>query len=154
MPRSAAEINAEAQRLRHEAGELAAVTQARLQEAQQTINAAAQTAQGAQDAADQAVAATGANNILVAEGHCATARSRLALARSNAAQAFAGVAGGDPKDEWKECRTSIDRFDKLLVDLRKTGFGFITAIVGAAALLQSQVAGAPELKFSVFVIIY
>jgi hypothetical protein len=31
-----------------------------------------------------------------------------------------------------ECRTTIDRCDKLLVDLRKTGFGFVTAVVGAS----------------------
>jgi hypothetical protein len=31
-------------------------------------------------------------------------------------------------EEWKECRFSIDRFDRLLVDLRKTGFGFVTAL--------------------------
>src|SRR6516164_6023595 len=36
---------------------------------------------------------------------------------------------GSSIDEWKECRTTIDRFDKILVDLRKTGFGFITAVV-------------------------
>jgi hypothetical protein len=38
-------------------------------------------------------------------------------------------------DEWKECRVTIDRCDKLLVDLRKTGFGFVTAVVGAAAFV-------------------
>jgi hypothetical protein len=38
-------------------------------------------------------------------------------------------------EEWKECRFSIDRFDRLLVDLRKTGFGFVTALVGAAAFI-------------------
>jgi hypothetical protein len=38
-------------------------------------------------------------------------------------------------DEWKECRTTIDRCDKILVDLRKTGFGFVTAVVGVAAYL-------------------
>ena len=36
-------------------------------------------------------------------------------------------------EEWKECRFSIDRFDKILVDLRKTGFGFVTVLVSAAA---------------------
>jgi hypothetical protein len=40
---------------------------------------------------------------------------------------------GKALDEWKECRATIDRCDKLLVDLRKTGFGFITAVVGASA---------------------
>ena len=42
------------------------------------------------------------------------------------------------KDEWKECRQTIDRFDKLLVDLRKTGFSFITAIVSGATIFFSQ----------------
>jgi hypothetical protein len=42
---------------------------------------------------------------------------------------------GSPLDEWKECRATIDRCDKILVDLRKTGFGFLTAAVGAAAFL-------------------
>jgi hypothetical protein len=39
---------------------------------------------------------------------------------------------GKSLDEWKECRATIDRCDKLLVDLRKTGFGFVTAVVGAS----------------------
>ena len=48
-----------------------------------------------------------------------------------------GVAGTitSPIDEWKECRVTIDRFDKILVDLRKTGFGFVTAIAAAAQFL-------------------
>ena len=37
--------------------------------------------------------------------------------------------------EWKECSTSIDRFDKILVDLRKTGISFVTTIIGGAAFL-------------------
>ncbi|MBR0830453.1 hypothetical protein JQ596_33595 [Bradyrhizobium manausense] len=44
---------------------------------------------------------------------------------------------GSPLDEWKECRNTIDRCDKLLVDIRKTGFGFITAVVGAATFVFS-----------------
>lgn len=43
-----------------------------------------------------------------------------------------------PLDEWKECRATIDRCDKLLVDLRKTGFGFVTAVVGAAAFVFAK----------------
>lgn len=31
-------------------------------------------------------------------------------------------------DEWKECRTSIGRFDNYLVDLRKYGFTLITGL--------------------------
>ena len=36
-------------------------------------------------------------------------------------------------DEWKECRTSIDRFDKLIVDVRKYGFTLITGLLTASA---------------------
>ena len=54
----------------------------------------------------------------------------------NAAVAVASNASA--LDEWKECRSTIDRCDKLLVDLRKTGFGFITAVVGAAAYVLSK----------------
>jgi hypothetical protein len=45
---------------------------------------------------------------------------------------------GETVDEWKECRATIDRCDKLLVDLRKTGFGFVIAIVSAAAFVFSK----------------
>ena len=36
-------------------------------------------------------------------------------------------------DEWKECRTSIERFDKLIVDIRKYGFTLITGLLTAGA---------------------
>jgi hypothetical protein len=42
---------------------------------------------------------------------------------------------GSKEAEWKECRASIDRFDKILVDLRKTGFGLAAVLVGAAAYI-------------------
>lgn len=44
-------------------------------------------------------------------------------------------AEGSALDEWKECRSTIDRCDKLLVDIRKTGFGFVTAVLGAATFV-------------------
>jgi hypothetical protein len=50
----------------------------------------------------------------------------------------AAAANASALDEWKECRNTIDRCDKLLVDLRKTGFGFITAVVGAAAYVFTR----------------
>jgi hypothetical protein len=52
-----------------------------------------------------------------------------------------GIVGTitSPIDEWKECRVTIDRFDKILVDLRKTGFGFVTAIAAAAQFLFTDV---------------
>jgi len=60
------------------------------------------------------------------------------------------------KDEWKECRSAIGRFDGLLVDLRKTGFGFVTAIVSGATFFftYDQTKPVPESgKFAVFSII-
>jgi hypothetical protein len=57
-------------------------------------------------------------------------------------------SAGDLKDEWKECRSTIDRFDKLLVDLRKTGFGFVTAVVGASTFVFTQ--STPGVKVSIF----
>jgi hypothetical protein len=138
MSRSAAEIIAEAHRLDGDAQTLKASAQARLLVAQQTIATAQATASNAQNAASAALAAITADNIVDAEARCYEARSQIIAARSGAAQAFAGVAGGDPKEEWKECRASIGRFDQLLVDLRKTGFGFVTTIVTAVALLASR----------------
>ena len=38
--------------------------------------------------------------------------------------------------EWAECRAIIGRLDLLLVDLRKTGFAFITALLTASAFLS------------------
>jgi hypothetical protein len=70
-----------------------------------------------------------------------------------------GHAVAEKKDEWKECRVTIDRFDKLLVELRKTGVAFITALIGASALFLPKggssstapsFADHPWVKFSVF----
>ena len=66
------------------------------------------------------------------------------------------VANPEVKDEWKECRSTIDRFDKILVDLRKTGFGFVTAIVSGATFFFVPDRTKPVLedaRFSVFTII-
>ena len=60
------------------------------------------------------------------------ARSAFTSAREAMSKLF---QPGQPIEEWKECRSTIDRFDKILVDLRKTGFGFVTALVSAAAFL-------------------
>jgi hypothetical protein len=59
---------------------------------------------------------------------------------------------GPPIDEWKECRATIDRFDKILVDLRKTGFGFVTALVSAVAFLFNDQTE-PRIKVSIFAIL-
>lgn len=61
------------------------------------------------------------------------------------------------KDEWKECRATIGRFDGLLVDLRKTGFGFVTAIGSGATFFFAYDPTKPMVpesgKFAVFTII-
>jgi hypothetical protein len=155
MPRNAAEISAEAQRLDQEAQDIATRAQTRLNVAQRTVTNAAASAQTARASAADALTAAAAGNLIAAEAACGAATAHLTSAATLAAQAFAGLAGSDPKDEWKECRQSIDRFDKLLVDLRKTGFGFITTVVGASALFIGTAASKPsaELQFGVFVII-
>lgn len=64
---------------------------------------------------------------------------------------------GEPKAEWEECRKSIDRFDKILVDLRKTAFGIITTIFSVAAFLftltTTSVTVPPRIKVAIFVVI-
>lgn len=37
--------------------------------------------------------------------------------------------------EWKESRSSIDRFDKITVDLRKYGFSFIALIISSSSII-------------------
>ncbi|MDB5609650.1 MAG: hypothetical protein JWP25_6550 [Bradyrhizobium sp.] len=76
---------------------------------------------------------------LQAKAAQATANSAAALKSSSELIGAVGFVGtiGSPVDEWKECRATIDRCDKILVDLRKTGFGFVTAVVGAATFLFS-----------------
>jgi hypothetical protein len=155
VPRSSAQITSDAEHLRDEAIALEAAASARLLQATQKIATAQQAAQSARTATDQAKAAAAASNIREAEAKSKDAVEQLAVARGEAGQAFPGLGGGDPKDEWKECRASIDRFDKLLVDFRKTGFGFVTALVGAAALLLGTV-NAPtpaHFKFWAFVVL-
>ena len=48
------------------------------------------------------------------------------------------IASGDStfEKEWAECRTTIGRLDTILVDLRKLGFSFITALLAAGAILS------------------
>jgi hypothetical protein len=40
-------------------------------------------------------------------------------------------------DEWKECRTTIGRFDGTLADLRKYGFSLVTLLLTASALITN-----------------
>src|SRR5437870_750677 len=57
-----------------------------------------------------------------AETHAQNAIAAAENARPSIALALMGLGACDIKDEWEECCRTIDRFDKLLVDLRKTGF--------------------------------
>jgi|SRR5579884_1324725 len=45
----------------------------------------------------------------------------------------------DPRlDEWKECRSTIDHFDKIIVDVRKYGFSLITGILTASSIIFTK----------------
>ena len=47
------------------------------------------------------------------------------------------LAGDDLRlKEWAECRATVGRLDTILVDLRKLGFSFITALLTASAFLS------------------
>lgn len=51
-----------------------------------------------------------------------------------------GISQMDPElfflsTEWKEARQSIDRFDKITVDLRKYGFSFIALIISSSSII-------------------
>ena len=131
------------------------------------LEAAVNAGEGAVKQATAAGSAALAGHLDAAETQLKTARLSLSGATRSAARAKMGADVGDPKEEWKECRVSIDRFDKLLVDLRKTGFGFITAIVSGAAFLlgpttpvstastppQAAVTSGPLVKLATFGII-
>ncbi len=52
------------------------------------------------------------------------------------------VAPANALDEWKECRSSIDRFDKLIADVRKYGFTLITGLLTAGAFAFAKLDGA------------
>lgn len=58
------------------------------------------------------------------------------------AKRFIAVSGS-ALDEWKECRISIDRFDKLQADLRKTGHTFTASALGLSSLLLGQGGSSP-----------
>ncbi|SYZ71903.1 hypothetical protein TRIP_C20018 [Candidatus Zixiibacteriota bacterium] len=42
-------------------------------------------------------------------------------------------------EEWKECQSSIARFDQTIVDLRKYGFSIITGFLTADAFLLAKI---------------
>jgi hypothetical protein len=77
--------------------------------------------------------------------------------KTSATALVAACGVGDPKAEWEECRRTIDRFDKLLVDIRKTAFGVITTLFSAFAFLFALTTTAtkvpPGTKVAVFAVI-
>lgn len=46
-------------------------------------------------------------------------------------------------DEWAECRNSIARFDKIIVDIRKYGFSLITGLLSADAFFFAKLPQLP-----------
>ncbi len=44
-------------------------------------------------------------------------------------------------EEWKECRSSIARFDEIIINIRKYGFTIITGLLSADAFLFAKVEG-------------
>src|SRR6516225_8736097 len=120
------------------------------------LDAASRINTAAETAAEVATELAGTTTSIVVRDAAAAANAALAEVRTvaNAVRTTPGVLGQDRRiaeayeaaarvlkaavvavtgqdssvlDEWKECRLTIDRFDKILVDLRKVGFSFITA---------------------------
>jgi hypothetical protein len=144
MPRTADDIIAEAAITAAAAAtQMAAATRVRdwLTNTAPEAIAAAETAG---ERADQARHAAATGDVATAETYMEAAKVALAHAVSKTTPGAVAAGLGDPKDEWKECRSTIDRFDKLLVDLRKTGFGVVTALVGAATFVFTQSSAATK----------
>jgi hypothetical protein len=138
MPRTADDIIADAAITAAAAAtQMAAATRVREWLANTAPEAIA-AAETARERADQARDAAAAGDVATAETYMEAAKAALAQAVSKTTPGAVAAGLGDPKDEWKECRSTIDRFDKLLVDLRKTGFGVVTALVGAATFVFTQ----------------
>jgi hypothetical protein len=51
---------------------------------------------------------------------------------------------GNHLEEWKECRTSIGRFDQGIVDIRKYAFTLLTGLLTGSAFLSSTAGLPPE----------
>jgi hypothetical protein len=102
----------------------------------ETGRAAINDARTALQAATAATAAADLHQLITAGVRASADGLQQASNLLDASAAVALTAGA--LEEWKECRATIDRCDKLLVDLRKTGFGFITAVVGAAAYVFTK----------------
>lgn len=155
------EIVAAAQKLSADAASLEAHTEASIAAAEKAYSgrhgqgiAAKQAAGSAQSAAGEALVAAGKDNLKEAWAQLSAARRQYDKAAEWAARPS---EPGDALSEWKECRSTIDRFDKILVDLRKTGFSFLTAVVGAAAIwqlsAQNTAANMALVKVCVFLIV-
>ncbi len=56
--------------------------------------------------------------------------------------------------EWKECRSSIGRFDKSIAELRKYGFSIITLLIGAQGLIYAKLIDQDKLNNGVLIGIY
>lgn len=133
MPRTADEITADLEKSARDAAVLRAGMDARVNVADHLME---RTAQAIRDAEAAVIAGLEADNTENAEAQVVRAKKALARAAIYAQGTSSELT--NTKDEWKECRSSIDRFDKALVDLRKTGFGFITAIIAGAAFLLKR----------------
>jgi hypothetical protein len=109
----------------------------------------ADAAASASTARAEVSTAAGRVRTAVDAGNLPEALAQMNLAYEAASRtlkaAIVSLTGRDSSvlDEWKECRVTIDRFDKLLVDLRKVGFGFITAIVSAATFFFTHFPAQP-----------
>lgn len=143
--RTEAEILREADALSRKANDLSRSIEATITETQRTYSdnlGAAQTAlgsaQGVRAAVANCQAAVTAGKLVEAEGQLNAARTSLDMANEKLTKVTSEP--GKALDEWKECRSTIGRFDSILVDLRKTGFGFITTIIGISAYLFGSVA--------------
>jgi hypothetical protein len=62
-------------------------------------------------------------------------------------------------EEWKECRNSIARFDKIIIDIRKFGFSFVTGLLTTEGYLfftMTEISNIEKIGFSFinFVLIF
>ncbi len=82
------------------------------------------------------------------------------MSPNQATQSTQGNAGSDPEreihlKEWEKARDFLKLFDEKLHDLRKFGFGFVTALIAANGILFSakeESGASAEIKFAVFLV--
>src|SRR5947209_11264699 len=130
--RLAAEITATAAQAYNKAAE---IVQRRRDNAEQSLRAAHAAFQRSDHQAGKVGGADPADRPALLAETAKAAAEALTESYKAVEATYSGTPNADSKDEWKECRATIDRFDKLLVDLRKTGFGIITGLVAAATYL-------------------